>query len=279
MYGGGWLAHAVWGRYILANPYCNEPPKAPLMKHLAQFFAVLIVTTLAWNPTWAASASDVQIKDLVVGDGDEARRGAQVEVHYTGWTLDGNKFDSSVDHDKPFKFSLGARQVIPGWDIGVQGMRVGGKRELVIPSHLAYGERGAPPVIPPNATLKFEVELLAVSAPLYSDIDNEKLKALLARGVPIVDLRRKDEWDSTGVVEGSKLITAFDGRGAFVQSFVNEFSKVAGQDDEVIVICRTGNRTSSIAQALSSRLGYKKIYNVEHGITRWIKDGNPVVKP
>lgn len=104
--------------------------------------------------------------DHKVGTGDEATKGATVEVHYTGWLYSGGKrgkkFDSSVDRGKPFSFKLGAGNVIKGWDEGVQGMKVGGKRELIIPSKLGYGSRGAGGVIPPNATLNFEVELLKV---------------------------------------------------------------------------------------------------------------------
>ncbi len=113
------------------------------------------------------TASGLQYEDLTVGSGDEATAGAHVSVHYTGWLQnpdgsEGAKFDSSVDRNDPFDFPLGAGNVIQGWDQGVQGMKVGGKRRLVIPAALGYGARGAGGVIPPNATLIFDVELLGV---------------------------------------------------------------------------------------------------------------------
>lgn len=100
--------------------------------------------------------------DLVVGTGAEAQAGKKVSVHYVGTLTNGSKFDSSRDRDEPFDFTLGRGQVIKGWDEGVAGMKVGGKRKLVIPPEMGYGARGFPPVIPPNSTLVFEVELLAV---------------------------------------------------------------------------------------------------------------------
>lgn len=113
--------------------------------------------------------TSLQMTDTTVGGGAEAAAGTQVTVHYTGWLYDGttpdrhgSKFDCSRDRNAPFAFKLGARQVIAGWDRGVEGMRVGGVRTLVIPSALAYGLRGAGGLIPPNATLVFDVELLDV---------------------------------------------------------------------------------------------------------------------
>jgi FKBP-type peptidyl-prolyl cis-trans isomerase FkpA len=112
--------------------------------------------------TTTTTESGLKYEELTEGTGEEAVAGAQVSVHYTGWLTDGQKFDSSKDRDEPFEFSLGAGMVIRGWDEGVQGMKVGGVRKLTIPPALGYGVRGAGGVIPPNATLVFEVELLAV---------------------------------------------------------------------------------------------------------------------
>ena len=108
------------------------------------------------------TSSGLQYIDLKIGAGATALAGQNVSVHYTGWLANGKKFDSSVDRGQPFSFPLGAGRVIKGWDEGVQGMKVGGKRKLTIPSNLGYGARGAGGAIPPNATLIFEVELLGV---------------------------------------------------------------------------------------------------------------------
>ena len=108
------------------------------------------------------TASGLVIEEVLVGEGAEARAGQMVSVHYTGWLTDGTKFDSSKDRNEPFEFPLGARHVIAGWDEGVQGMKIGGTRKLTIPAALGYGARGAGGVIPPNATLVFEVELLGL---------------------------------------------------------------------------------------------------------------------
>ena len=111
--------------------------------------------------TPALAADELIIEDLVVGDGAAAAVGNTVSVHYTGWTEDGNKFDSSLERGQSFSFQLGARQVIRGWDEGVKGMEVGGKRRLVIPPEWGYGSRDLG-IIPPNSTLIFEVELLGI---------------------------------------------------------------------------------------------------------------------
>lgn len=136
----------------------------------ALFFAALLLVGMAIDATGGdkkeekviTTKSGLKYIDVKVGTGKEATKGDTVVVHYTGRLKDGKKFDSSVDRDKPFSFNLGVGQVIKGWDEGVAGMKEGGKRKLIIPPNLGYGDRGAGNVIPPNAELHFDVELIKV---------------------------------------------------------------------------------------------------------------------
>jgi FKBP-type peptidyl-prolyl cis-trans isomerase len=143
------------------------------MKFLMGALAILLAVSVAgagqttkpggaMDEKVVTTPSGLKYVDQVVGTGPEARAGQTVKVHYTGWLTDGKKFDSSVDSGRPFSFPLGAGRVIKGWDEGVAGMKVGGKRKLIIPPQLGYGARGAGGVIPPNAELIFEVELLEI---------------------------------------------------------------------------------------------------------------------
>lgn len=140
----------------LTLPGCGTPP-APDLNDEAQ-----TAPPSTQAPTTTEEVTELKIEDVEVGTGAEAKSGNTVNVHYTGWLTDGTKFDSSVDRGQPFSFTLGQGMVIKGWDQGVAGMKVGGKRKLTIPPELGYGAAGAGGVIPPNAVLVFDVELLDV---------------------------------------------------------------------------------------------------------------------
>ena len=218
-----------------------------------------------------------EVTTVAEGQGEAAKVGDVVSVHYTGTLTDGTKFDSSLDRNTPFTFTLGAGEVIKGWDQGVAGMKRGEKRKLVVPPEMGYGSRSVS-VIPANSTLLFDVELLDILS--YTDLTNERFKALLKEGgVTLVDIRRPEEWKQTGIVEGSEMITAFTKRGGLHPEFPAKFLQRFKPEDRVVIICRTGNRTATLARALVKELGWKNVYNVKRGITHWIKQGNPVVKP
>lgn len=238
------------------------------------FAALLSVFCLS-----AASAAELQIRDLAKGTGDEANVGETVTVHYTGWLMDGTKFDSSLDRDQPFSFTLGEGRVIPGWEQGVEGMKVGGKRELIIPPELGYGAQGAGGVIPPNATLKFDVELLGVKGKKYTDLDNAAFKAMLTEGKTVIDIRRPEEWKSTGVVPGSHLITFFDKQGTTNPNFGSELQKLlSSPNDAVVFICRAGNRSAALSEYLAGQAGFTNVSHVKEGIVSWISSGGDVTQ-
>lgn len=150
----GLLALGVY--YFFSKSITDTPPPDETEETVAESVEV-------GENTLMPDASGLKTEDVKVGSGDEAAPGKSVTVHYVGTLQDGTKFDSSRDRGEPFTFNLGAGEVIPGWDYGVAGMKVGGVRKLTIPPKLAYGEYGAPPTIGPNETLLFEVELLEVN--------------------------------------------------------------------------------------------------------------------
>lgn len=216
-------------------------------------------------------------EDIVVGEGAEATPHSQLTVHYTGWLYDGTKFDSSLDRGQPFEFTLGAGQVIPGWDQGMEGMRVGGKRVLTIPPEMGYGPRGAGGVIPPNATLKFEVELIAVAPAPYGMISADELTGLRDGGAKLVDIRRAAQWTETGLIEGAVPITAFDERRQFLRSFIDPFKAVAGQEDRVVLIGESGEGATVLAHALATQVGYADVLVLKGGMAGWVAGGGATI--
>lgn len=239
-----------------------------------QFFTFAVLTIFVSG--CADTNPKISITDIKSGSGIMADRHMHATIHSTGWTAAGTKLESSRDKDQPLSFIIDSESVIPGLNQGLKGMRVGGMREITIPPQLAYGQKGLPPKIPPNTALKYEIELLDLSGPSYTNISNNELKVLIDRGVPLIDIRREEEWAKTGIIKGSILITAFDKHNNLMPSFFRHFANIKAPQDEVALICRTGNRTSVLAHILTDRLNHNHIYNVQHGITKWIDDKNPI---
>lgn len=124
----------------------------------------------------------------------------------------------------------------------------------------------------------FVVALSGCAEPPYNNLDNEQLKAMLEQGTPIYDIRRPEEWQQTGVVAGSQLLTFVDNGGRVLPDFMHRFTSAVGKDDPVVLICHTGNRTSTLARHLVEHMGYTQVSNVRDGITRWIRDDRPVTR-
>ncbi len=250
-----------------------------MFSYIRNYFLSICLILIA-SPGFSAHVNmpELTMKDIEVGKGLEALPFSVVEVHYTGKLKDGKVFDSSIERGEPLRFTLGAGQVIEGWDIGIRGMKTKGRRMLNIPPGLAYGEQGAGDVIPPNATLSFEVELISVTPPPFANIGNSELQTKLENSTKLIDIRRSEEWNETGVVDDSIKLTAFDKQGRLLQSFINGLQKIVQPGEEFMVICRTGNRTAALSNWLVTKGGYKNVINVQNGITSWIKEGRPIKK-
>ena len=221
-------------------------------------------------------ADKLQIETLTAGDSMTAEAGKRVSVHYEGRLADGSVFDASRPRGQPFAFTIGAGQVIRGWEEGVDGMQVGESRRLTIPPELGYSAEGAGDVIPPNATLVFEIELLSVSDPIVlGEVDSQGLQQAQRDGAVLVDIRLPNEWADTGVIEGAHRITAFLPNGLVHPEFLDSFQAVVPSPNmPVMLYCASGGRTSSLGNALIEQLGYTNVSHLSGGIVEWIGMGN-----
>lgn len=250
------------------------------IKKLPSFIAIFLMIIVNYNFALAQDgSSELKITNIVEGAGDEAQLHSRVLVHYTGWLIDGTKFDSSVDRGEPFQFTVGAGQVIAGWDAGVGGMHIGGKRELIIPPEMGYGQRGAGDAIPGGATLKFEIELLGVQAPLYKKVALDDIVGLVADGAKIIDIRSLAEAKETGVIEGARVMPAFDDSLQFLQSFVAAFQAYVAADDVVVLIGPEGRGSLALAHVISTQGGYVNVYAAEDGMSGWVAAEMMTVPP
>ena len=242
-------------------------------------FIFLAIMTLFTGNLAISSENELKITINKEGSGDRAEIGMSVSVHYTGKLEDGTVFDSSVPRGQPFTFTLGAVQVIKGWDLGVEGMTIGEKRNLVIPPHLGYGIRGAGATIPPNATLIFDVELLEVTMPItLGELSPDEFIDAQENGGVVIDIRREEEWKETGIIKGSQTITAFTKDGKIHPDFPKKFFDLIDDVDvPILLYCRTGNRTGILGKALIDQLGQTNVGHLSDGIVGWKKQGFPIV--
>ena len=224
-------------------------------------------------------AAELEMESLTEGNGEIAEVGKRVSVHYEGRLEDGTVFDGSRPRGQAFSFTIGADQVIQGWEQGVAGMKVGETRKLTIPPELGYGEAGAGGVIPPNATLVFEIELLDVTTPVtLGQATAEDLLKAQSDGVVVIDIRREEEWQDTGIIDGSAAVTAFTETGQVHPEFLTKFQELAPTPDTpVMLYCRTGNRTTSLGNALIDQLGFSDVSHLSTGIEGWLADGRETV--
>lgn len=208
-----------------------------------------------------------------------AEKNMKVAVHYQGRLEDGTVFDDSHKRGEPISFTLGKGQVIKGWDQGIEGMTVGEKRTLTIPPELGYGEQGAGDVIPPNATLIFDVELVsAVMAATLKDYDVAQFKSAKEAGAIIIDIRNEDEWQQTGIIEGAHPIQAFGPNGGVHPEFLDKLRAIApAQDAEIILYCLSAGRSQAVGTALVEQLGYQNVAHLTGGIANWSGNQEPTI--
>jgi rhodanese-related sulfurtransferase len=225
--------------------------------------------------------AELKTETIIQGSGSKAELGMRVQVHYTGKLDDGTVFDSSVPRGEPFVFTLGQRQVIQGWEEGILGMQVGETRILTIPPALAYGTSGAGDVIPPNATLIFDVQLLATSwPPSLKELTTEQFLDAQTNGSVIIDIRSSNEWIETGIIEGAETITAFSEDGNLHSDFRKKFfSLIKSKDTPIVLYCRSGYRSNRLGNALVNQGNYTNVSHLSKGIIGWKKDGeNTIVR-
>ena len=242
-----------------------------MKKSLFIFILILAFSTNLFS-------KEIEIVSEITGEGLKIENHFKVHVNYRGFLENGTEFDNSYKRKKPFIFQIGLRQVILGWDKGLMGMRVGGKRTIKIPPDLAYGTSGVGNTIPPNATLIFEVEIVNAFRPNYSKINSDTLIKKQKKGLILVDIRTEKERQKTGIIKGSLEMTAFDLKGNFKPNFINDYQATIRTDDHVVFISNKGEISSILANGFVEKLKSKHMYSLIGGIQNWIKEGKKLNK-
>ena len=212
-------------------------------------------------------SNEIQILSELVGDGMEVLNHSKVSVHYIGKLEDLSEFDNSYKRGEVFKFQVGTRQVIPGWETGLLGMKEGGKRTIFIPYKLAYGDRGVGNSIPPKSNLIFEIEVISVIPPQYKNIDSLQFKlASSDSNFIIIDIRYEDEIKKSGIIPNSTILTAFDQNGNFLPNFFNSYQTLVNENDKVVFVSEKGIISSILANGFVEQLKQDNIYNLLDGV-------------
>ena len=226
---------------------------------------ILIIIIIIFNKN--IHSSEIQILDEVKGTGIEIVNHSKVSVHYIGKLEDQSEFDNSYKRNEYFKFQVGTRQVIQGWEIGLLGMQVGGKRTIFIPYELAYGDNGAGNIIPPKSNLIFDIEVFEIIPPQYKELDSLQLKlAMTDDQFKIFDIRIIEEVKKSGIIPGSILSTAFDKQGNFIQKFLNDYQEIINPGDKVLFVSQNGQISSILANGFVEQLKQNNIYHLKNGI-------------
>lgn len=213
------------------------------------------------------NSKEVKIIQEIEGDGIEIVNHSKVSVHYIGMLEDKTEFDNSYKRNQTFKFQIGTRQVILGWETGLIGMKEGGKRSIFVPHELAYGDKGAGDLIPPKSNLIFEIEVINVIPPKYKQIDSYQLiLALTDKSFKVLDIRNINEINKSGKIPGSIIMTAFDKYGNFYPDFLKDFQKEVGPNHKVIFVSQNGSISSILANGFVEQLKFDNIYNLKDGI-------------
>ena len=226
-------------------------------------------------------AENIEIISDTKGDGLKVVNHSWVKIEYTGFFEDGKIFDTNVGKDKPLVFQIGMKEVIPGFEQGILGENKGSKRKIKIPPTLAYGEKGAGELIPPNSNLIFEFVILDVLNPNYEKIDSKKLEKLIKENAVALDIRLDNQWKKTGVIKGSFQETAFDIDGKFNVYLLDKIRALAGEESqgiELIFISHDGKTAEILGNAFAEDLGFTNVYVLDGGILSWVNSNRPLEK-
>ena len=242
------------------------------------FFFISACSSKQKNSLDSLNVEEIEILSEIPGSGIKIKNHYKITAHYIGTLDDGTEFDNSFKINKPIKFQIGLRKVIPGWDIALMGMQVGGKRKIKIPPSLAYGKKGVKDLIPPNSTLIFEVEIIDIETPGYKEIDPEEFVSMQKKGLIVIDIRTEEERGKTGVISDSYPLTAFDSQGNLDPNFIIKFQSIATTEDYVVFVSDQGEISSILANGFVERLGRRNVYSLKGGIHEWMSQGNNIIQ-